>query len=55
MLYFGPETVVPIGSAIAGAIGAILLFGRRTVVMVRGGLARLFGRTERPAEPTSKE
>jgi hypothetical protein len=44
MLYFGPETVVPIGSAIAGAVGVVLMFGRRSVAMVRGMLARVFRR-----------
>jgi hypothetical protein len=44
MLYFGPETVVPVGSAIAGAIGVMLMFGRRTFAMIRGAFGRLFRR-----------
>jgi hypothetical protein len=55
MLYFGPETVVPVGSAIAGAIGVVLMFGRRTVAMVRGTFARLFHRTPKPPKPDPKE
>ena len=55
MLYFGPETVVPVGSAIAGAIGVVLMFGRRTSAMVRGAFARLFRRTPPPAKPAPKE
>jgi hypothetical protein len=55
MLYFGPETVVPVGSAIVGAIGVVLMFGRRTLAMVRGGFARLFRRTDSPVKPAPKE
>lgn len=47
MLYFGPETLMPIASAFAAVVGAALLFWRRTVALVRGAarrLARVFTR-----------
>ncbi len=45
-MYLGPETVMPLASALAVITGALLLFWRRTVMLVRSGfsaVARLFG------------
>ncbi len=53
MRYFGPETLLPVASGVAGAIGAILLFGRRVVALVRRLAARVFRRP--PATPAAKE
>jgi hypothetical protein len=44
MLYFGPETLMPVASALAAAVGAILLFWRRGVALVRRLVARVFRR-----------
>ena len=40
MLYFGPETMMPVASAVAGALGALLLFWRRIMAF----LSRMVGR-----------
>jgi hypothetical protein len=47
-MYLGPDIVAPVASAIAAAIGALLMFWRRIVTGIRGlgrGIARRFGRT----------
>lgn len=44
MLYFGPETLMPVASALAAAVGAILLFWRRGVALGRRLVARVFRR-----------
>jgi hypothetical protein len=44
MLYFGPETLMPVGSAIVAGIGAILVFWHRIVGLVGGAIRRLFFR-----------
>lgn len=43
MLYFGPETMMPLASAVAGAVGALLLFGRRIGAFFARMLGRLRG------------
>lgn len=43
-MYLGPETIMPLASAIAAITGALLLFWRRTVTIVRSG-AQLLTRT----------
>lgn len=57
MLYFGPETIMPLASALAVVTGALLLFWRRVVSLARavfGRLVWLFGRRRRsPGLPTS--
>ena len=40
-MYVGPETVVPLTSALAAVAGFLLLFWRRVVAAVRSGLALL--------------
>lgn len=47
MLYFGPEVMMPLASALAAAAGAILIFWQRVVGWVRRlfqGLRRLLTR-----------
>ena len=34
-MYLGPETLMPIASALAAVLGALLIFWRRTVEVVR--------------------
>jgi hypothetical protein len=53
LLYFGPDALMPIASAVAGIIGVMLMFWRRTVALVRAVFSRLF-RRRGPASP-SKE
>jgi hypothetical protein len=36
-MYVGPETLMPLASALAAIAGALLLFWRRTVGAVRAG------------------
>lgn len=43
MLYFGPETIMPIASIFAGFVGMLLMFWRRTVGFTRFLFARLYG------------
>lgn len=37
-MYLGPETIMPLASAIAAVTGALLLFWRRTVMVGRSGV-----------------
>ncbi len=37
-MYLGPETIMPLASAIAAVTGALLLFWRRTVLVGRSGV-----------------
>ena len=34
-LYVGPDVLMPVASAIAAVVGALLMFGRRTIGLVR--------------------
>ena len=36
-MYIGPEVMMPLASALAGILGVLLMFWRRTVSAVRGG------------------
>jgi hypothetical protein len=36
LLYFGPETTMPLASALTAIIGIVLLFWHRAVTMVQG-------------------
>lgn len=40
MLYFGPEVIMPLSSAVAAVAGLLLLFWNRTVGYVRRVLTR---------------
>ena len=44
MLYFGPEAMMPLASALAAGAGALLIAGRRTVQISRNGAVRLRNR-----------
>ena len=47
VMYIGPETLMPLASAVAAVVGVILMFWRRTIMLVRVGfqkVARIFGR-----------
>jgi hypothetical protein len=51
MLYFAPETVLPIASVAAAAVGAVLLFFRRGMAFSKA----LFGRLFRKSPPPSSQ
>ena len=55
MLYFGPEVLMPVASALAAAVGAILLFWRRGVALVRRVVARVFRRGTSRAGATGSD
>ncbi len=40
--YFGPETMMPVASVIAGAVGVVMLFGRNILVFGRGLVRRVW-------------
>jgi hypothetical protein len=47
LLYIGPDTAMPLASAIAAAVGVAVMFWHKTVAMVKGAgraIARLFGK-----------
>ncbi|HEX5416638.1 MAG TPA: hypothetical protein VFZ25_13285 [Chloroflexota bacterium] len=43
LAYFGPDVVMPLGSAAAAGIGILLIFWHRCVRFVRGASQRLMG------------
>jgi len=45
--YFGPETMMPVASVIAGAVGVVMLFGRNVLLFGRGLVRRVWPRTRR--------
>jgi len=54
LLYFGPETYVPLASVAAGAVGLLLTFWRRMVGFFRRVTSRVFAfsrRSSRQQEP----
>jgi len=42
--YFGPETMMPVASVIAGAVGVVMLFGRNVLLLGRGLVRRVWRR-----------
>jgi hypothetical protein len=44
LLYLGPETIMPVGSFLAAALGILLIFWRQTVALARNSLRRVFVR-----------
>lgn len=44
--YLGPETVMPLASAIAAVLGFLLMFGRTILAKGKKLLARLTGKTD---------
>jgi hypothetical protein len=47
LLYFGPETYMPLASAIAAVTGVVLMLWRRTIAFFRALVARMRGRSVR--------
>ena len=39
-MYIGPETLMPVASALAAIVGVLLMFWRRTVALVRAGRSK---------------
>jgi hypothetical protein len=54
LLYFGPETVMPVASGVAAVLGAVLMFWRR-IVRVGGGLVGRVFRRRLPSGPGAPE
>jgi hypothetical protein len=50
ILYLGPETMMPVASALAGIIGAVLMFWQRLVRWMRKLVRYLKTKTGRPTE-----
>jgi hypothetical protein len=44
LLYLGPETIMPVGSFLAAALGVFLIFWRQTVAIARNSFKRVFVR-----------
>lgn len=47
MLYLGPETAMPLASALAAIAGVAVMFWHKTVAIFKGigrGIGRLFGK-----------
>jgi hypothetical protein len=43
--YFGPETMMPLASIFAAAVGVVLMFGQNVMNVGRGILRRVWPRT----------
>lgn len=54
-MYIGPETLMPVASALAAVTGAVLLFWRRTVGLVRAVIDWLTGTRRRAARTGASE
>ena len=50
LLYLGPETIMPVGSFLAAALGVLLIFWRQTVAMARNSFRRVFVRRSDSSE-----
>lgn len=46
LMYFGPETIMPITSVLAAAVGVVLIFWRHVTLTIRSGFRRLFIRRQ---------
>ena len=42
--YFGPETMMPVASIFAAAVGVVMMFGRNVVDLGRGLVRRVWPR-----------
>lgn len=40
-MYIGPDTLMPLASALAAIVGVLLMFWRRTVAFVRISLSKI--------------
>lgn len=50
--YVGPDTFLPVSSALAAAAGVFMMFGRAGIrLIVQGGVARVFSGRRRLAGP----
>lgn len=47
-MYFGPETLMPVASALAAVVGVLLMFWRKTVGVCRTALRFVARRFSRP-------
>lgn len=47
VMYLGPDTLMPIASALAAVFGALLIFWRRTVEVVRSTFQNLTSKISR--------
>jgi hypothetical protein len=54
LLYLGPETIMPVGSFLAAALGVLLIFWRQTVALARNNFRRLFVRRADSSKPGSE-
>jgi len=50
ILYLGPETMMPVASALAGIIGAVIMFWQRLVRGIRKFLHYLKSRSRKTSE-----
>ena len=50
MLYFSPETVLPLASVVTAAVGAVFLFFRRGIALTRAVWAWVSRRTRSSAK-----
>jgi hypothetical protein len=53
LLYLGPETIMPIGSFLAAAVGIVLIFWRQAMAMVRNSFRRVLGRKSQTSDSSS--
>jgi hypothetical protein len=44
LLYLGPETIMPLGSFLAAAVGILLVFWRQATLFLRSAFHRVLGR-----------
>jgi hypothetical protein len=42
--YFGPDTVMPVASALVAAVGVVLMFGRNILLLGRGLVRKTWAR-----------
>ncbi len=47
--YLGPDTLLPLGSALAAILGVFLLFGRRAFDLARAAVRKVRGQGSDPA------
>lgn len=57
LLYLGPETIMPLGSFLAAAVGILLVFWRQATPFLRSAFRRILGRPPRysSANPDPEE
>ncbi len=55
LLYLGPETIMPVGSFLAAALGLFLIFWRQVTTLFRSSLKRVFSRKPDPSPSPNLE